>query len=73
MVDIYWGGQDLSLYASLGTVTNRYQLSFTNPWIYDMPISFGFDLYKKGHRRESDVGYAYDEDTPKAQSVSAMM
>ncbi|MCM8831131.1 MAG: outer membrane protein assembly factor BamA [Candidatus Omnitrophica bacterium] len=54
-------GQDLSLYASLGTITDFYKLSFTNPWIFDMPISFGFDVYKKGHRREEDVGYAYSE------------
>jgi len=55
-------GQDLSLYASLGSITNFYQLSFTNPWIFDMPVSFGFDVYKKGHSREEDVGYAYRED-----------
>ena len=54
-------GQDLSLYASLGSVTQRYELSFTNPWIFDKPISFGFDIYKKGHDQEEDVGYAYQE------------
>ncbi|UCC96042.1 MAG: outer membrane protein assembly factor BamA, partial [Candidatus Omnitrophota bacterium] len=56
------GGQDLSLHASFGTLTDRYQLSFTNPWIFDTPIAFGFDGYKKGHKREEDVGYAYEED-----------
>ncbi|MCM8786881.1 MAG: outer membrane protein assembly factor BamA [Candidatus Omnitrophica bacterium] len=55
------GGQDLSLYASLGTITDFYKLSFTNPWIFDVPISFGFDVYKRGHSREEDVGYAYSE------------
>ncbi|MCF7888098.1 MAG: outer membrane protein assembly factor BamA [Candidatus Omnitrophica bacterium] len=55
-------GQDLSLKASLGTLTSRYQLSFTNPWIFDKPISFGFDAYKKGHDQDDDVGYAYSED-----------
>ena len=55
-------GQDLSLTCSLGTLTDHYQLSFTNPWIFDRPISFGFDGYKKGHKREDDVGYAYEED-----------
>ncbi|MCF7869797.1 MAG: outer membrane protein assembly factor BamA [Candidatus Omnitrophica bacterium] len=55
-------GQDLTLKASLGTLTSRYQLSFTNPWIFDKPISFGFDAYKKGHDQDDDVGYAYSED-----------
>lgn len=56
------GGQDLSLYASLGSLTNRYELSFTNPWIFDRPYSFGFDAYKKGHKQDEDVGYGYSED-----------
>lgn len=56
------GGQDLDLIANFGTVSQQYQLSFTNPWIFNQPISFGFDGYKKGHTREQDVGYAYEED-----------
>ncbi len=55
-------GQDLSLIFSIGTLVDRYQLSFTNPWIFDIPVSFGFDLYKKGHQQDDDVGYAYEED-----------
>ncbi|MDD5070459.1 MAG: outer membrane protein assembly factor BamA [Candidatus Omnitrophica bacterium] len=55
-------GQDLSVYLSLGNLTTRYQLSFTNPWIYDRPISFGFDAYRKGHKREENVGYGYEQD-----------
>ncbi|MCK9615409.1 MAG: outer membrane protein assembly factor BamA [Candidatus Omnitrophica bacterium] len=55
-------GQDLSLYASLGSLTSRYELSFTNPWIFDRPYSFGFDVYKKGHEQDEDVGYGYSED-----------
>ncbi|MBU1367530.1 MAG: outer membrane protein assembly factor BamA [Candidatus Omnitrophica bacterium] len=55
-------GQDLSLMASIGTLTEHYQLSFTNPWIFDQPVSFGFDGYKKGHSREENVGYAYEQD-----------
>jgi outer membrane protein insertion porin family len=55
-------GQDLSLMVSAGTTTNHNQLSFTNPWIFDTPYYFGFDAYKKGHKQNDDVGYAYDED-----------
>lgn len=55
-------GQDVSVYASFGTLSESYELSFTNPWIFDQPVSFGFDLYKREHEREEDVGYAYHSD-----------
>ncbi len=56
------GGQNLKFRASLGTTTDSYTLSFTEPWVFDYPVSFGFDLYKQGRSRESDIGYGYDED-----------
>ncbi len=55
-------GQDLKLRASFGSFSQGYDLSFTNPWVFDYPVSFGFDLYKRSHSRESDIGYGYDED-----------
>ncbi len=55
-------GEDLSLYLSSGTLTENYELSFTHPWIFDYPVSFGFDAYKKEHEREEDVGYGYKVD-----------
>lgn len=55
-------GQILKLRASLGTITRGFDLSFTEPWVFDYPIAFGFDAYNRVHRREEDVGYAYDED-----------
>ncbi len=55
-------GQDLKLRASLGTVSQNFDLSFTEPWLFDYPISFGFDGYMRTHSRESDIGYGYDED-----------
>ncbi|MBN2120751.1 MAG: outer membrane protein assembly factor BamA [Candidatus Omnitrophica bacterium] len=54
-------GQDLSLYLQTGTTAAEYMLSFTEPWIFDKPISFGFDAYLRQHDRESDVGYGYNE------------
>jgi outer membrane protein insertion porin family len=54
-------GQDLRLRTEIGTVTENFSLSFTEPWLYDYPISFGFDLYKMSHDRESDIGWGYDE------------
>ena len=56
------GGQDLSLMASFGSLSDRYELSFTNPWIFDKPISFGFQGYKRSHEQDEDVGYGYEED-----------
>lgn len=56
-------GQDLKFRASLGSVSESFDLSFTEPWLFDYPVSFGFDAYKRSHQRESDVGYGYDEET----------
>ena len=55
-------GQDLKLRVSTGSLTQGLDLSFTEPWLFDYPVSFGFDLYKRSRERESDVGYGYDED-----------
>ncbi len=54
-------GQDLRLRATFGTVSSGFDLSFTEPWLFDYPVSFGFDAYKREHKREEDVGYGYDE------------
>ncbi|MFC1703223.1 outer membrane protein assembly factor BamA [Candidatus Omnitrophota bacterium] len=54
-------GQDLVLRAELGTVRENFLLSWTEPWFLDYPLSFGFDAYKKVHKRESDIGYGFDE------------
>lgn len=54
-------GQNLKFRASFGTLSSGFDLSFTEPWMFDYPVSFGFDVYKRVHKRESDVGYGYDE------------
>ncbi len=56
------GGQKLRLRIESGSDSEDYLLSFTEPWLNDKPITFGFDLYKKSHDRETDTGYAYEED-----------
>ncbi|MBP7216639.1 MAG: outer membrane protein assembly factor BamA, partial [Candidatus Omnitrophica bacterium] len=40
-------GQNLKLRASFGTLSNSYLLSFTEPWFFDYPVSFGFDAYRR--------------------------
>jgi len=54
-------GQDLRFRVSTGSLSNGMELSYTDPWLFDYPVSFGFDLYKRTHERDSDVGYGYDE------------
>jgi outer membrane protein insertion porin family len=39
-------GQILSLRASVGSTTNNYELSFTEPWLFDMPLWFKYDVWK---------------------------
>ncbi|MFQ5680735.1 MAG: outer membrane protein assembly factor BamA [Candidatus Omnitrophota bacterium] len=55
-------GQDLRLRAQLGSVSSNFELSWTDPWIFDRPLSFGFDAYNTARRRSSLVGYGYDEE-----------
>ncbi|MFH1269552.1 MAG: outer membrane protein assembly factor BamA, partial [Candidatus Omnitrophota bacterium] len=55
-------GQDLKIRGAAGTLSNSFDLSFTEPWIFDYPVSFGFDVYKRTHSRDEGVGYGYDED-----------
>ena len=38
-------GQTLQLKAELGGTTNRFTLSFTEPWLFDIPLSAGLDVY----------------------------
>ncbi len=55
------GGQDLMLRAEAGSTRRNLQLSFTEPWLFDYPISGGFDLYRLERDKSRDIGYAYDE------------
>jgi outer membrane protein insertion porin family len=55
-------GQNLKLRASFGTLSSGFDLSFTEPWLFDYPVSFGFDVYKRQHKRDKDVGYGYSEE-----------
>jgi len=54
-------GQYLAIKAELGMVRNDYNISWTEPWIFDYPLSFGFDAYHKTHLRRTHVGYGYKE------------
>jgi outer membrane protein insertion porin family len=45
-------GQILSLKASLGSTTNNYELSFTEPWLFDLPLWCKADIWK--YKKEYD-------------------
>lgn len=55
-------GQILKFRASFGSISDSFELSFTEPWLFDYPVTFGFDAYKRSHQRDTDVGYGYDQD-----------
>ena len=52
-------GQDVTINASIGSKSNNYGLNFLNPYIFDWPYSFGFNIYDRGHKRDDDNGYYY--------------
>lgn len=41
------GGQKLRLRAQFGSTRTDYELSFTEPWFLDRPLSLGFDVYRR--------------------------
>lgn len=55
-------GQDLRLKAEFGADSKEYDLSFTEPWIFGYPLSFGIDGYNRVSKRSGTTGYAYDEE-----------
>ncbi len=56
--NLFGRGHILQLKAEVGGSTTRYTLSFTEPWLFDMPMSAGFDLYN--WERDYDT---YDKDS----------
>jgi outer membrane protein insertion porin family len=51
-------GQTLQLKAHIGGRTNTYTFSFTEPWLFDIPLSAGADIYNT--ERDYDT---YDKDS----------
>ena len=44
--NLFGRGQTIKLMGKISSETNLYNLSFTEPWVFDLPLSAGFDLYK---------------------------
>jgi len=43
--NLFGRGELLKLKAEIGGKTTRYDISFTEPWLFDIPLSAGIDLY----------------------------
>ncbi len=56
--NLFGRAQVLQLSASIGGRTDEYVLSFTEPWLFDIPLSAGADLYNRSRDYDS-----YDLDT----------
>jgi outer membrane protein insertion porin family len=56
--NLFGRSQILSLRAQLGGESTTYTLSFTEPWLFDIPLSAGFDFYDT-----SRDYYTYDKDS----------
>ncbi|MDD5449681.1 MAG: outer membrane protein assembly factor BamA [Candidatus Omnitrophica bacterium] len=54
-------GQQLRLVGEFGTIRKNYELSWTEPWILDMPLLFGIDAYNRTRLRRTGLGYGFDE------------
>ncbi len=54
-------GQDLALRFEIGSVRQNAELSFTEPWVFGYPYSFGFDIYQREFDRSGTAGYFFDQ------------
>lgn len=45
--NLFGRGQTLRLKGEIGGTTTRYVLSFDEPWLFDIPLSAGIDLYNQ--------------------------
>jgi outer membrane protein insertion porin family len=43
--NLFGRGQRLALESKLGAETTKFTLSFTEPWLFDIPLSFGVEAY----------------------------
>jgi len=55
--NLFGNGQSVSLQWELGSLRQSWQMSFTEPWLFDSPVSFGVDVWniskKKGYAGQS--------------------
>jgi outer membrane protein insertion porin family len=63
--NLFGRGQILALKANVGSVSTMYELSFIEPWLFDIPLWSKFDIY--------DYKRIYDYYTLKTQGIGATL
>lgn len=60
--NLFGRGQILQLTGQLGAVTNTYTLSFTEPWLFDIPLRAGGEIYQqqKKYKKNDELAYIKD-------------
>ncbi|MGH7197965.1 MAG: outer membrane protein assembly factor BamA [Candidatus Omnitrophota bacterium] len=59
--DFTGAGQDFAIRVEAGSVRQNVDLSFTEPWVFGYPYSFGFDVYHRQTDDSSSAGYFYKQ------------
>lgn len=54
-------GQDFALRFEGGSVRTNAELSFTEPWVFGYPYSFGFDVFRKEYNRSGTSGFFFNQ------------
>ena len=54
-------GQDLRFRTEVGTVRRNFDVSFTEPWIFGHPVSFGIDAFSQIRLRSQNLGLGFEE------------
>ena len=54
--NLFGRGQTLSANIEIGGTAQRYDISFTEPWLFDIPLAAGFNTYRQD-TKYSDYGY----------------
>ena len=54
-------GEDLRFRVEIGSVRRYFDLSFTEPWIFGYPLSFGLDAYNRTQLRSGNLGLGYEQ------------
>ncbi len=54
-------GQDFMVRFEGGSVRTNAELSFTEPYVFGLPYSFGFDVYRKEINSSGSAGYLFDQ------------
>ena len=57
--NLFGNGQSVSLQWELGALRQSWQMSFTEPWLFDSPVSFGVDVWHI-NKNKGYTGQAYN-------------